>query len=173
LCVVVLLVVAVGAFLAGRYSMTRDGTSTGPSGSQTITRKRFALSYPKNWLLEDTDSDYDPDHLFTIDGPDSAFATFTIIDEALDPDAAVEKMVESYRTRMPGASEGPGFSEWGAYRGLGRMLSGPFAGMNIRVRVFAHASRSMTVIVVEFAAEEDLEAARPGFELVESSFRLR
>ncbi len=143
------------------------------SRPQTISRKTFKMQYPGNWKLDTKGEDYDPDHLVQVRSPGSSFMMIILYDSSTDPKDNLEGQIETF---VPSLFKDPKripFKKWGRYSGEGVDLKGkvvlgiPQGG----VRLFSHSSKSISFVVVEYY-DDDIAYVRPGFRLIESTFKL-
>lgn len=153
------------------------GTSTEALSAPTalIDRSMYSLTYPKSWSLDTKDKDFDLDHEFSIDAPESCHVSFFLYDHAQDEkihvDAQRSAMKERLFKRPPTETT---FSTWGAYSGTGVVLHGDMkpAGRG-PIRIFAHSEKTRAMVVIEFCFDEDLAKVKPGFDMIASSFKLK
>jgi hypothetical protein len=143
--------------------------------SALIDRPMYSLNYPKTWSLDTKDKDFDLDHEFSIDAPESCHVSFFLYDHAQDEkihvDAQRSAMKERLFKRPPTETT---FSTWGAYSGTGVALHGDMkpAGRG-PIRIFAHSEKTRAMVVIEFCFDDELAKAKPGFDMVASSFKLK
>ena len=162
---------------AGREFLEDLATTEGAADTKhphEINRKGFRLKYPGNWTIDTKDEDYDPDHLFTIESPGSSFTMMIITPEPTDPADDIRSMVDAYVPKLLKDPRRTPFTKWGAYLGRGVELRGRVMGINRGgLRIFAHASPTVSFTVVELYFDDDLTMVKPGLQLIASSFSLR
>jgi hypothetical protein len=173
------LLVALGMLVVGCASFVEGLAETEERAdvrsTRPIVRERFHLEYPGNWTIDETDEDYDPDHLFSIDSPGSCSISVIVFDAAISAKTSLDAQVEAFVPRLVKHPVQTPFARWGAYDGEGVTLAGKLLGvMPGRIRIFAHESQreDLTLTIVEFCYDEDLPLVQPGFELIERTFAL-
>ena len=182
----VCVILSLAAGLLGGYFLTRSPAAPAPgpireeasperpadvNRPREIRREGFGLQYPGNWAIQAARAEYDPDHLFVIESPGSAFALFALVDEARDPRAVVRRQAEHFQRTMVQASVSH-FMTWGRYRGDGARARGQIMGVPGGVRIFACTVGGRTLIATQRYADADLAHVQPGFDLIENSFTL-
>jgi hypothetical protein len=143
--------------------------------SATIDRPGYMLRYPSAWKLDTADKDFDLDRWFSIDINDGCHESFYFFDSPIEPKTGLQAQVDIHLQDVfkPGATV-ERFTRWGAYTGEGALMRGKLRQLDPgTVRVFAVATASRSLHVIEFCFDEDLAAAQPGLALVESSLRLK
>jgi hypothetical protein len=144
-------------------------------GTTTIDRAAYSLNYPSAWTLDKADKDFDLDSYFSIDINEGCHESFLLFDVHVEPKGALQAQLDQHLARLfkPGAAV-EHFNRWGAYTGEGGTIRGRLKPLGTgTVRLFVHAAARRSVILVEFCFDEDLPAAKPGFAIVEESFRLK
>ncbi|MGH7289502.1 MAG: hypothetical protein ACREI8_15940 [Myxococcota bacterium] len=143
--------------------------------AKSIVRERFRLEYPGNWTIDEADDDYDPDHLFSIDSPGSCHVTVIVFDAATSAKTSVEAQVNAFVPKLVKDPAKTPFATWGAYHGEGMTLAGKILGLQRgTIRIFAHENtpEDLTLTIVEFCFDEDIASVKPGFELIERTFKI-
>ena len=138
---------------------------------QKLVRERFGLMYPSNWSVDTEDDDYDPDHMFSIESPGSAFVMFVLGDVETDPKKNIELQIAGF-TRVFGSPTVTRFGSYGQFTGEGAQLSGALLGIKTTVRAFSMFKSGVTVMVVQQYPDEDLRYVKDGLALIERSFSL-
>jgi hypothetical protein len=154
---------------------TTSGAGSGGSfTATTIDRPGYSMSYPSNWTVDTADKDYDPDAYFAIDESEGCTIMFFFFDVKGEPEKHVQAQVDAQTKRvMPNPSLAP-FTTWGRYQGKGTTMTGRMKPLGQgTIRIFSHAGKSKTFDAVEFCFDDDLPDAKPGFEMIESSFKLK
>jgi len=158
------------AFVSDLASSEQPADTTHPT---TLTRAGYSLKYPGNWKIDTADSDYDPDHLLSIDSPGTCFVMLVLIDAATDPAWNVQTQVDAHVPKLMKTPTRAPFTKWGKYQGQGVYLKGKVLGITPGgVRIFSYSQETRSFVVVEFCHDEDMKNVKPGFELLESSFDL-
>ncbi len=119
----------------------------------------------------DPADDYDPDSYFSIDSPSSNYCLVFVYQVEIDTQVAVEEQLEHYRKLYSSAVE-TSFQRWGAYQGQGVELTGKLFGTPGGVRVFSHSGEDHGFTIVECFDKSTLSMTRPGFRLIEGSFKI-
>jgi hypothetical protein len=150
------------------------GASASARPKTTIDRPGYSLDYPTSWAVDTEDKDYDPDAYFAIDQSEGCTIAFFFFDLKGDPERHIQAQVDAQRKRlMPNPTLVP-FTTWGRYDGKGMTMTGRMKPLGQgRIRIFSHPGKSTMFDVVEFCFEDDLPDAKPGFEMIESSFKLK
>ena len=158
-------------FVAGLFESERAATV-----EQTITvnRPAFRFEYPGNWRIDITDSDYDPDHMFSVDSPGQSFVMFAIAEGELEPEMMVEKQVAAQLSRtMKDGAKTP-LSQWGTRSVKGALLKGKYLGIAPgTIRVVAFRGHQKTYTIIESTYDEDRAMVQAGFDLIARTFHLK
>ncbi len=139
---------------------------------QKLAREEFELLYPANWKINVDDKDYDPDRMFTIDSPGSAFVMFVLGKMETNPDDSLQAQIDSF-SRLMGTPQVQRFESYGKLHGKGATLRGKLMGIKVTVKAFACSSQGMTAVVVQQYPDEDLRYVQGGLLLIEESFTLQ
>lgn len=137
-----------------------------------LVRERFELLYPENWTIDVEDEDYDPDQMFSIDSPGSAFVMFAMSDIETDPAESLQDQIDAFSNLMGTPAIEP-FDTFGEITGKGAILTGRIFGNQVTVRIFTCYSKGMTVIIAQQYPDEDLKYIKDGLLLIEGSFKLK
>ncbi len=140
--------------------------------TQELVRDKFRLSYPANWKIDTADKDYDPDLMFSIDAPGSAFVMFIIGKGAIvTPEKALQAQISSFEKAVdkPVIAK---FEKYGQFSGKGAEIKGRIMGLKTTVRLFSFQQNGMTVMITQQCPDEDLKSAQAGFDLIENSLSL-
>jgi hypothetical protein len=167
----------IGANAAGRRFLAGMVVGERPADvtvAHTISRDRFALQYPSNWSVDETDEDYDPDHLFSIDSSGSTSVMFVVRneDDTVSPQEKVDAQIEAQMKLMK-APKISRFDRFGRFAGLGATLTGRSLSVKRTVKLFAFNAEGLTVLIVQMYSDEDLPNVKDGLELIEKSFELK
>lgn len=170
------IVVALAAVFAvsGLLSSAQADSDEGAAAENKplrIERQAFRLSYPADWKIDTEDEDYDPDHLFSVNGPESSFVMFFVYDFASDPKVNVQAQVDAFSDLVL-ESKDTRFAKWGNLEGEGVHLRGKIHDLPGGIRIFSHTTDTESVTVVAMYFQEDLDIVTPGFVLIENSFEL-
>jgi hypothetical protein len=140
----------------------------------TVDRQAFQFDHPSNWKVDTKGTDYDPDHLFSVDSPGHSFVLFVVADGAISPKAASDAQVAAQTSKViKGASQTP-LTRWGAHTGEGTLLAGKQLGITPgTIRIFSFREHDQTYTVVESTFDEDRANVQPGFELIARTFRVK
>jgi len=143
------------------------------TGPQRVERPGFWFQFPGNWQIDTERENYDPDHLFMVNAPKSAFVQFEIHDREMDPRWLFQRHVAAMAELFVQGAEREELSTWGQYRGYGITLYGKASGKTpATVHIFAFAWEGHTVAVTEYVSDNDSPNIQPGFQLVEQTFRV-
>ena len=135
-----------------------------------VEREGFRLLHPTTWTLDVVDPFHDPDHNLFFRGPGGGSLALMLLDQPAEPEMLVDEMVGQHGLRRTKES---GFERWGRYEGHGVEVRGDTAeGTPGGMRVFAWSDDARSFLVAERYSEEGYQEARPGFEVIASSFRL-
>lgn len=137
-----------------------------------LNRERYRLQYPGNWKIDTSDKDHDPDHLFSIDSPGSAFAMFVLGKGETVPEETLQMQIAEFQKVMsnPVIQE---VGQYGSYPGKGAVLKGRIMGIRTTIKVFSLCQDQTTVMITQQFADEDEPKVRAGFALIEKSFSLK
>ena len=139
------------------------------SRPKTLARERFRLQYPSNWKIDVDDEDYDPDAMFSIESPGSAFVMFVIGSVEMKPDDNLQDMIERHGQLMRSAVI-ERFERYGHLSGKGALMRGRIMGIQMTVKLFAFSQDGLTAIITQQCPDEDLKQAQAGLTLIENSF---
>jgi len=142
------------------------------SSTRRVDRERFFIRYPANWKVDVTDDDYNPDHLFAIQSPGQAFVMFAFYKHPSELSELLEAQADDF-AKIIDDMKRTDFDNWGFYSGKGALLKGKIMGSPATVRVFAHSTGRTSFVVVEQRFDDHLAMVKPGFDLIEESFRLK
>jgi hypothetical protein len=128
-----------------------------------ISRDSFSLKYPEKWKIDKEDSDYDPDALFSIDAPDDQnLIMFFVFNTVIDADEMLTEQVKALSESLLKNPEISDFTDWGRYKGKGKILKGKFLGtFKGHIRLFFYADKHKSMLVMEQvydSATEDVKA---------------
>ncbi len=127
---------------------------------KTITRDSFSLKYPEKWKIDKEDPDYDPDALFSIDAPDDQnLIMFFVFNTVIDADEMLTEQLKALSESVLKNPEIADFTDWGKYKGKGKILKGKFLGTfkgHIRLSFYTDDHKSMLVMeqVYDSAGED-------------------
>ena len=157
-------------FVEGVFSEERAADVANP---QDLKRTGFSLQMPANWKVDTKMDDYDPESYFSIDSPGKNSVTFLIYDMETEPKENVDEQVKSYTLEyMKKATRTP-FKKWGRYNGYGIELKGRVMGIDSgRIRIFSYSNEKKSFVVTELYSEDDIANTQPGFQKIESTFKL-
>ncbi len=133
----------------------------------------YELSYPSTWRLDTSKGQPNLDESFTIDAPGSCHAAFYLFSSPVGEEVRVA-VTEAITGAFKSAPVARPFSNWGALAGVGVELSGRLTDSSTgRIRTFSHSEPTRSLVVQEFCFDDELPAAREGFDLLAASFRFR
>lgn len=118
---------------------------------KTITRDSFSLKYPEKWKIDVEDPDYDPDGLFSIDAPDDQnMIMFFVFNTVVDAEEMLTEQIKALSESVLKNPDVTDFSEWGKYKGKGKILKGKFLGsLKGHIRLFFYADDHKSMLVME------------------------
>jgi hypothetical protein len=151
-----------------------DERSAAVNHPVTVERPAFRFQHPGNWRVDDQSRKYDPDHLFTIHSPGNSFILIAIDDAGTEPQDLLDRHVEAQTTKVMKNPQRTPFTQWGAYRGVGMLLTGKHLGFKSgTIRIFAFREHGKSFTVVQSTFDDDRADVQPGFDLVERSFHVK
>ncbi len=139
---------------------------------QQLVRDGFELEYPSNWKIDTEDSDYDPDHMFSIESPGNAFVMFVIGAGETQPEEILQIQIRQFEKLMSNTSM-ERFERYGRLSGKGAVVKGKILGSSTTVKLFAFNDRGQTLMITEQCPDEDLIRVKDGFALIEKSFVMK
>jgi len=158
------------AFLADTFAAEEPAETSNPL---SITHNKYSLKYPSNWTLDSSSLDYDPDNYFSIDSSGkSAFVEFYIYDFYTDPTEWILDLKNYYVQEVIHDSVEKPFSQWGSYHGAGIELNGKVMLLDSTIRIFIYTSDNISLGIIESYYDEDTHLVQPGFNLIQSTFKL-
>jgi hypothetical protein len=152
--------------------MVEDERNAEVSQPAKLVRDRFELQYPSNWEIDTEDEDHDPDHMFSIDSPGSAFVMIVIGDVASDPEDNLQTHLRQFEKLMSNSATSR-FDRYGGLTGKGATLKGRIMGIRTTVRLFACQQDDLTILITQQCPDEDFKQTQGGFSLIEKSFVLK
>ena len=177
LLVGVLVGFGLGTVTTRQVRRAADGAQEEPAdvaSPKALEREGFQLKFPGNWRVASEEDDFDPDEYFSIDSPGGSYVTLEIIDEPVAVDEEVRQCVADFVPEWISRPEKEPFTSWGAYEGLGLLLTGSNCyGEKGGVRIFAHSSDRGAFVVIEVYYDDDLTLVSPGLDLIRKTFKLR
>jgi len=140
-----------------------------------IKRPSFELNYPSSWHVDTTDSDYDIDSYFSIDPPvNNGISIFIIYNTSIDEQEHVSAQVKAHLEKVMKNGNVSYFTNWGNFTGHGAIIKGKSMGVwKGVVKIFCHSGDSYSFLNVSQYLDQDKELVMPGFQLIESSFKLK
>jgi hypothetical protein len=156
------------AFLADLFEEEQMADVNHP---QKIVRDQFQLQYPSNWKIDVESEDYDPDQMFSINSPGSAFVMFAIGSGAIKPEDSLQAQIRPFEKQLNATITGR-FEKYGRFTGKGAILQWKSMGIGMNVKLFSFHQNSLNVMITQQCPEEDLKQVQPGLKLIESSFSL-
>ena len=142
---------------------------------KTITRDSFSLKYPEKWTIDEEDPDYDPDALFSIDAPDDQnMIMFFVFNTVIDAEEMLTEQVKSLSESLIKNAEVTGFSEWGKYKGKGKILKGKFLGAyKGYIRLFFYEDQHKSMLVMEQIYDSATEEVKTDLKSIVDSFTFK
>ncbi|MEK7269607.1 MAG: hypothetical protein AAB215_01545 [Planctomycetota bacterium] len=149
-----------------------EGQKADTAHPRTLERKGFRLEYPSNWKIDEKDEDYDPDRMFSIESPGSAFVMIAMVPVKVDPEEHMKGQIDSFANLMGAKPSVARFETYGRYKGKGASLKGKVLGVPVTVKAFACFAEGATALVVQQVPDEDIGLEKDGLDLIEKSFVL-
>lgn len=142
---------------------------------KTITRDSFSLKYPEKWKIDTEDPDYDPDALFSIDAPDEQnMIMFFVFNTVIDAEEMLTEQVKSLSESLIKNPEITNFSEWGRYKGKGKILKGKFLGIyKGYIRLFFYEDKHKSMLVMEQLYDTATEEVKTELKAIVDSFTFK
>ncbi len=133
----------------------------------------LSFQYPGNWRLQDLEEGVDSKTNFSVEGMNSAICIFMVRNDGEPPIDDIMKLTNGQRKQIKADIETP-FNRWGPLSGEGRLLRGTIInGLPIETSVFrCTPAPGTTVAVIQSRLDEDHDDAKPGFELIQRTFKL-
>lgn len=143
--------------------------------NKTIQRDSFSLKYPSNWTIDTADEDYDADALFSLDSPDGDnMIMFMIFDRDIDKKEMMDAQIEAFSSELIKKPEISSFTDWGKYKGTGKILKGKLLGVfKGFVRIFIWGDGNKTLLVVEQCYDTAYKDLKKDYDLMSSSFSFK
>jgi hypothetical protein len=147
------------------------------TSSKKVLHKKpnFQLERYANWTIDSSDKSFDPDNYLELNSPsDNGFAMFFIFEDQIDEKEYVDDQVKGYVNKLIKKAKVSYFDQWGIYHGYGAKIEGVIMGLlKSEIKVFAHATDSLSFSTVTQVYLDDLSVDEPGLELIESTFKLK
>jgi hypothetical protein len=141
----------------------------------TITRDSFSLKYPEKWKIDKEDPDYDADALFSIDAPDDQnLIMFFVFNTVIDSDEMLKEQIKSLSASLIKNPEISDFTQWGKYKGKGKILKGKFLGVyKGYIRLFCYADEYKSMLVMEQVYDSATEEVKNELKSISDSFTFK
>ena len=142
---------------------------------KTITRDSFSLKYPEKWKIDKDDPDYDPDALFSIDAPDDqTLIMFFVFNTVIDADEMLAEQIKAMSESLLKNPEITDFTDWGKYKGKGKILKGKFLGVyKGYIRLFFFADDHKSMLVMEQVYDSATDEVKTGLRSIVDSFTFK
>ena len=97
------------------------------------------------------DYDYDPDALFSIDAPDDqTLIMFFVFNTVIDADEMLTEQIKAMSESLLKNPEITDFTDWGKYKGKGKVLKGKFLGVyKGYIKLFFYVDDHKSLLVLE------------------------
>ena len=141
----------------------------------TITRDSFSLKYPEKWKIDKEDPDYDADALFSMDAPDDQnLIMFFVFKTVIDSDEMLKEQIKSLSESLIKNLEISNFTQWGRYKGKGKILKGNFLGAyKGYLRLFCYADDHKSMFVMEQVYGSASEEVKNELKSISDSFTFK
>ena len=142
---------------------------------KTITRDSFSLKYPEKWKIDTEDPDYDPDALFSIDAPDEQnLIMFFVFNAVIDTDEMLTEQIKAMSESLLKNPEITDFTDWGKYKGKGKILKGKFLGVyKGYIRLFFYADDHKSMLVMEQVYDSATDEVKAELKSIADSFTFK
>jgi len=147
-------------------------TAADISNPKKIIHERYEFEYPKNWKIDDSAEDYDPDQNFSIESPGENFATYIISDDVLTPKEQLKIQADTYSELLSNSTKSP-IKSYGQYAAEGSTLKGAIYGIKFTIRIISFQVEDMVVTIIQQYTDDEEKLVLPGFNLIEKSFVLK
>jgi hypothetical protein len=144
-------------------------------GMKEIKRDSFSLKYPEKWKIDKEDPDYDADALFSIEAPDDEnMIMFFVFNTVLDADEMLKEQIKALTESLLKNPEITDFSDWGKYKGKGKLLKGKFLGtLKGYIRLFFYEDDHKSMLVMEQIYDSASDEVRTGLRSIADSFSFK
>jgi len=141
----------------------------------TITRDSFSLKHPEKWKIDKNDPGYDPDALFSIDAPDEQnMIMFFVFNTVIDADEMLTEQIKAMSESLLKNPEITDFTDWGKYKGKGKMLKGKFLGVyKGYIRLFFYADDHKSMLVMEQVYDSATDDVKAELKSIVDSFTFK
>jgi len=142
---------------------------------KTISRDSFSLKYPEKWKIDKEDPDYDPDALFSIDAPDEQnMIMFFVFNTVIDADEMLTEQIKALSESLLKNPEITDFTDWGKYKGKGKILKGKFLGVyKGYIRLFFYADDHKSMLVMEQVYDSATDDVKAELKSIVDSFTFK
>ena len=142
---------------------------------KTITRDSFSLKYPEKWKIDKEDPDYDPDGLFSIEAPDDQnMIMFFVFNTVIDADEMLSGQIKALSESLLKNPAITDFTEWGKYKGKGKLLKGKFLGVyKGYIRLFFYEDDHKSMLVMEQVYDSATEDVKAELKSIVDSFTFK
>ena len=142
---------------------------------KTITRDSFSVKYPERWKIDKEDPDYDPDGLFSIEAPDDQnMIMFFVFNTVIDANEMLSEQIKALSESLLKNPEITDFTEWGKYKGMGKLLKGKFLGVyKGYIRLFFYEDKHKSMLVMEQVYDSATEDVKAELKSIVDSFTFK
>jgi hypothetical protein len=160
----------VGVFLA-KWHPKNNNTPT--QQEEALDRPHYQMKYYSDWTIDSTDKDFDLDSYFTLNtASGSGFISFFIFNRIIDEKEHLDAQIKTHNKLMKDGNVSL-FETWGKYKGHGATIDGKFSGaFKGEVKIFVHSCDSCSFLVAYQFFNRDKERDLPGFNLIETTFKI-
>ena len=142
---------------------------------KTITRDSFSVRYPEKWKIDKEDPDYDPDALFSIDAPDDqTLIMFFVFNTVIDANEMLTEQIKAMSESLLKNPEITDFTDWGKYKGKGKVLKGKFLGVyKGYIKLFFYADDHKSMLVMEQVYDSATDDVKAELKSIVDSFTFK
>jgi|LakMenEpi03Aug12_release.lakeMendotaPanAssembly.Ray.scaffolds.fasta_scaffold08263_15 hypothetical protein len=154
---------------------TKSLSENPAANERQIKREAFSFLYDSTWVLDKSDTEYNPDSFLSFDSrTKNGFITIIIYDHPTDSKKNVNEQLAEHRATTMKTSTYSRFSQWGKYKGSGVILKGrimdTYPG---EIKVFSYSNSKVSFLVVSQIFDDDKKLDQPGLKVIENSFQLK
>ena len=145
------------------------------ANERQIKREAFSFLYDSTWVLDKSDTEYNPDSFLSFDSRSkNGFITIIIYDNFTDSKKNVNDQIAAHKSTSMKNSKLTRFSQWGKFTGSGAILRGmimdTYPG---EIKLFSYSNKQISFLIVSQIFDDDKKLDQPGLKVIENSFQLK
>jgi hypothetical protein len=178
---ILILLISISIISCSSNSNNKGGEEISGIKEEVLTKKKFLnrpaynVSYPYNWYIDSTDSDFDIDSYFSLDSPtEGCFAEFLFFNTSMNEKELLDEQIKEHLKVSIKNGTVTYFNKWGEYSGQGASIKGKMVGIfKGELKLFVHSTDSSTFFIFSQLLDDDRLKDESGLRLIENSFKVK